>query len=208
MNITIITPPLFEPVTVAQAYEHLRWDAELEGSPAEEVYPLEDMIQRNIATARGFVEGGTRRSLMEQTIRLSGSGCGAYVELLRPPLIAIESVQFYDGGNVLQTVDESDYYVTDDLVPRLYMSLSFARTSMFARPDAFRVTYRTGYAPEAASPMTQQAAAANVPSELKDAVLIHVQLLSDRFDPAERADLERVRDALILTKKIHTFGWA
>jgi uncharacterized phiE125 gp8 family phage protein len=208
MNITIVTPPQFEPITVAEAYAHLRWDAEEEGSPPETVYPLQDLIERNIATARAFVEKGTRRSLVEQTIRLSVAGCRGYIDLLRPPFIAIESVQYFDSGNVLQTIDPADYYVTDgDEVPRLYMGQAFAFPMAFQRPDAFRVTYRTGYAPAAASPMTQEAAAANVPAMLKDAILIQVQLLSDRFDPKEREDLERARDALITHERVHTFGW-
>jgi uncharacterized phiE125 gp8 family phage protein len=217
MNITVVTPPLFEPVTVAEAAQHLRWDPELEGSPPEEVFPLQSLLERNIRTAREFVEKGTRRALVEQTIRLSGSAwgsapggrfrdCRRYVELLRPPLIEVLSLQYYDGANVLQTVDPANYYVSDDLVPRLYTSTGYAFPMFYERDDAVRVTYRVGYAPEAASPMTQKAAAANVPSMLKDAILLHVQILSDRFDRNEREDLERARDALITHNRVHTFS--
>lgn len=217
MNITVVTPPLFEPVTVAQAYEHLRWDPELEGSPPEEIFPLQGLIERNIRTAREYVEKGTRRALVEQTIRLSGGAWGSYpsgrfrecrnyIELLRPPFIELVSLQYYDGANVLQTVDAADYYVSDDLVPRLYTSTGYSFPMFYARDDAVRVTYRVGYAAEAASPMTQEAAAANVPAALKDAILLHVQILSDRFDRNEREDLERARDAIITQNRVHTFS--
>lgn len=217
MNITVVTPPLFEPVTVAEAYEHLRWDAELEGSPPEEVFPLQGLIERNIATARDFVEKATRRALVEQTIRLSGPAWGlpwpsrfrdrrSYIELLRPPFIEMVSVDFYDGANVLQTVGPANYYVSDDLVPRLHTASGYFFPPLYARDDALRVTYRVGYASEAASPMTQEAAAKNVPAALKDAILLQVQILSDRFDRNEREDLERARDALIIHNRIQTFS--
>lgn len=217
MNITVVTPPLFEPVSVAEAAQHLRWDPELEGSPPEEFYPQQAMLERNIRTAREFVEKGTRRALVEQTIRLSGSAWGSapagrfrdcrnYIELLRPPFIEVVSLEYYDGANSLQVVDPSNYYITDDLVPRLYVSTGYSFPAFYERDDAVRVTYRVGYAPEAASPMTQAAAAANVPAALKDAILIQVQLLSDRFDRNEREDLERARDALITQNRVHTFS--
>lgn len=216
MNITIVTPPQFEPVTLAEAYEHLRWDTEEEGSPPEVVYPLRSLIERNIKTAREYVEKATCRALVEQTIRLSGSAWGStsrgrfrdcrnYVELLRPPFIELLSLEFYDGGNALQTVAPADYYVSDDLVPRLYVGAGYAFPTFYERDDAVRVTYRVGYAAEAASPMTQEAAVANVPSELKDAILLQVQILSDRFDRSEREDLERARDALITHNRVQTF---
>lgn len=216
MNITVITPPPFEPVTVAQAYEHLRWDAEEEGSPLEPFYPLQSLVERNIATARDYVERATRRALVAQTIRLSSNGFGTgsegrfaasrcYLELLRPPLIEVLSVDYYDTANVLQPLDPSGYYVSDDLVPRLYLNSGFPASSLYARHDAARVTYRVGYAPEGSPPATQEDFAATVPAALKDAILLQVQILSDRFDKGEREDLERARDNLLLNYRVHTF---
>lgn len=216
MNITVITPPPFEPVTVAQAYEHLRWDPEEEGSPPETVYPLQGLIERNIATARDYVERATRRALVAQTIRLSSTSFGmvsrgrfvdsrCYLELLRPPLLEVLSVDYYDAANVLQPIDASDYYVTDDLVPRLHLVSGYSAPMFYARPDAARVTYRVGYAPEGSPPATQADYAATVPAALKDAILLQVQILSDRFDKGEREDLERARDNLLLNYRVHTF---
>ena len=49
MKITVLQPPPFEPVTLAEVHKHLRLD--LDGSPAS--HPDDDMLQRLIATARG-----------------------------------------------------------------------------------------------------------------------------------------------------------
>lgn len=224
MNITIVTPPPFEPVTVVEAYQHLRWDPEIVGSPPEEVFPLEETIKRNIASARTWVETQTRRALVDQTVRLSDAGfptpdCmwswfgwapwpgrrDAYIELLRPPLLEVLAVEYYDGFGNLRTVDPADYFTTDDLVPRLMFKDYRTPTDFARRSDAARVTYRAGYTPAGSPPSTQEEFAANVPSELKDAILIGVQLLSDRFDANEKADLERTRAALLYGKTVNTF---
>jgi uncharacterized phiE125 gp8 family phage protein len=67
MNIITVTPPPFEPVTLAEVYAHLR--LEPEGSPA--THEDDAMLQRQIATARAYVEQATRRALVLQTLRLS-----------------------------------------------------------------------------------------------------------------------------------------
>lgn len=222
MNITIITPPPFEPVSVAEAYAHLRWDQEEEGSPPMPFYPLEDLVQRNIRTAREFAEKNTRRALVEQTIRLSGAGfpgyaewgsgrawdeasyCG-YVELLRPPLLEVLSFEYFDETNVLRTIPAENYFVTDDLVPRLRFAEGFTAPCSYRRDDAVRVVYRVGYAPEGSPPTTQEEYAANVPAGFKDAILLDMQLRVDRFDKGEREDLERARDSLLASFTIPKF---
>ncbi len=222
MNITVVEVPPFEPVSIAEAYEHLRWDAEEEGSPPEAVYPLQSLIDRNIASARAYCEQVTRRAFVEQTIRLSGPGFPVmnvafsrnhddyesrtgWVELLRPPLLEVVSVQYYDTGRVLQTVSPSNYFTTDDLVPRLMFAENYAVPCTYRRDDAFRVTYRVGYTPEGSPPSSQAEYTANIPQGIKDSILIGVQLLSDRFDASEREDLERTRDNLLASYRIHTF---
>lgn len=210
MNIQTLVPPAFEPVTLEEAYTHLRWDTEDVGSPSETGYPLSDLISRNITSAREYVEQVTRRALIEQTLRyvLPGFTEGEwpcdwrikYVELLRPPLIAFLSVKYLDKNEVLQTLDPSHYYVDTDssIVPRLcFRSTLDPSIATDQRTDAVRIEWVAGY-PGAESPVASQAqAAANVPKALKDAILLQVQLLCDRFQKDERMDIERTRDALL-----------
>lgn len=214
MNITITTPPPFEPVTLAEVWKHLRLDPD--GSPLE--HPDDDMLQRHIATARQHVESMTRRSLVQQTVRLSmGSfpvSCDHWavswrrreavrkILLHRPPLIRVESVSYFDGDNALQTLSEADYYTTDEQVPELRFVAAFSAPTVYDRPDAVRVQYVAGYAPEGSPPATQEDYRANVPQWARDAVLISVQMLYDDMAPADAEKLERMREAMVQPNRI------
>lgn len=224
MNLSVIVPPPFEPVSMQEAYDHLRWDPEEEGDPSVAVYPLDNLLKRNITTAREWVEEQTRSALVEQTVRLTRGpssdrsvrrgwdwmvhgysenwGC---IELLKPPFIELVAVRYYDNKNVLQTVDPADYYVTQDLVPKLMFGHDIQMPNLYLRDDAIQIDYKVGYQPAGSPPSTQEDYAANVPSVFKDAILLKVQLLSDRFDPNERADLERALNSLIFGKTIAKF---
>lgn len=214
MNLITVTPPPFEPVTLAEVYAHLR--LEPEGSPA--THEDDAMLQRQIATARAYVEQATRRALVLQTLRLSAPGFadlargatathyrwvtppagGAIViPLYSPPLVAVTAVEYFDTDNALQTVDAASYYVADALVPELHFVAAFATPSTQTRPDAVRVTYQAGYAPDGSPPATQEDYAANVPQGLKDAILIGVQMLYDSITPADLERMERMREAIL-----------
>ena len=219
MNITVIVPPPFEPVTLAEVYKQLRLDPDISSSPVEISHPDDSLLAGYIQTAREFAETALRRALVQQTLRLScggfpshcqawrGAGCRIHevverVLLRRPPLIRVERGQFYDGANQLQTVDSTDYFVTDDLVPELRFTDGFATPTLYARPDALRVEYVAGYAPEGSPPTTQEEFAATVPQTFKDAILIGVQLLYDNLSTADREAMENMRTALLQTKRI------
>jgi uncharacterized phiE125 gp8 family phage protein len=224
--ITAVEPP-FEPVTVAEAYEHLRWDTETEGSPPAQVYPLETLVSRNIFTARAYVEQVTRRALVQQTLRmvlpsfpytrrLFSSRWGGdnewitrpyMIELRRPPFRELLSVQYLDKDEVLQTLAPSNYYMDTEssLVAQLWFRDTFdTDIATDQRNDAVRINWVAGYTPNGSPPTTQEDYAANIPKGIKDAILLQTQLLCDRFDPKERADIERVRDNLLASYTIHT----
>jgi uncharacterized phiE125 gp8 family phage protein len=214
MNLTVVTPPPFEPVSMEMVYTHLRLDPD--GSPL--THPDDDLLREHITTAREFVETGTRRALVQQTLRLSthafpiyAGGCWLSgwrssperIKLIRPPLIRVERVSYYDGENALVDLDPADYFVTDDLVPELRFAAGFAAPAVYNRPDALRIEYVAGYQPFGSPPdETQAAYAHNVPSALKNAVLIGVQLLYDNLPQNERDALELMRGSLIRTKQI------
>lgn len=211
MNLTVITEPAFEPVTLADVYRHLRLDPD--DSPA--THPDDPALERHITSARKIVELMARRALILQTLRLSMPGfpasCDTFaalrwmrrdlvreIRLHRPPLVAVDSVRYFDAENVLQTVDPSSYYTTDEQVPELRFTTSFVTPTVYDRPDAVRVQYRAGY-PDAGSPEggSQADAAANVPAPLKEAILMGVQLLYDDLSPADRTAIENMREATV-----------
>lgn len=216
MNLAVITDPPFEPVSLAQVYAQLRLDPDSDGdSPPTYSHPDDALLTGHIVSARQHVEAEARRSLVRQTLRLSmpswpvAEACWPRdrdvprrIRLVRPPVIGVLSVRYYDAENVLQTVSPGDYYVTDEQVPELRFVTTFVRPTLYDRPDAVRVEYEAGYAADDSPATTQEEAAANVPQTLKDAVLLGVQLLYDNLAQEDRDALERARAALIWPLKV------
>lgn len=215
MNIVVVTPPPVEPVTIEEAFVHLRLDDPTESNPDFAA------VQAQIVSAREQCEQITRRAFVQQTLRLThGSmppgpewiGWSRYrmaVDLLRPPLISVTAVRYFDSANALQTIAPENYFVTLDLVPRLRFISEFALPCTYERDDALQVEYVAGYAPvpadPAAEPPTEIDYRANVPASIKQAILLAVQLQYDELSPDKRKALEGARDALLSSYRIHTF---
>jgi uncharacterized phiE125 gp8 family phage protein len=191
MNITTIVAPRVLPVTMQEAYDQLRLDPE--GSPPE--HANDALILANLREAVGQAEKDSHRAFVQQTVRLSTAAFGC-IQLLRPPLIRVNSVKYFDGDNALQTVDPADYYVTDDVVPELRFLSGYGSPTVYARPDALRVEYVVGYAPTD-SPEDDAALRANVPAEIKGAIRLGLQLLYEALSPSDRESLERARRGLL-----------
>jgi len=210
-----LVPPALEPVTLAEVYRQLRLDP-FDSPPA---HPDDPMLLLHIATARWDAEDATRRSFVQQTLRLSGPSfhfdsprmrwCGPgrsewgvqTIDLLRQPISEIISVSYYDGENVLAEIEPEDYFLAGS---RLMFAQGFALPSVYmSRPDAVQVVYRAGY-PPANSPNDDYVS--NVPPPIKQAILIGVQLLYDELTPEKRTQLEQTRDALLSAFVVHTIA--
>lgn len=207
MQITVVVPPPFEPVTLADCYTHLRLDPL--GDPP--THPDDDMLRRQITTAREQVEQITRRAIIQQTLSISMfefpgwcSSCG--VELKRPPYVSGAAVTYYDANNVLQTLDPSFFYIdrSSDIVARLMLTGAGARPNVYCRRDAVRVTWVAGY-PRAGVAETQADYAANVPASIKDAILLGVQLLYDELAVDKRTKIEQMQMAILSSYHVHSF---
>jgi uncharacterized phiE125 gp8 family phage protein len=200
MELITITGPSVEPVTLATVYLHLRLDAD-ENSPADS-HPDDTMLTTFIAASRRQSEKITRRSFVAQRLRLTTDAfpTGGVV-LLRPPIIELNSVSYYDAVNALIVIDPSNYFLTaGDQKPRLQFIDAYAYPALYGREDALRIEYTAGYEPDDASPADY---AANVPDGIKAAILIGVQLLYDEMTPEKRQSLERARDALLHDFKVY-----
>lgn len=197
---SVIVPPPFQPVTLAEVYSHLRLDPE--GSPA--THPDDDMLSRHIRTATAEVERMTHRALVQQTLRMVRPSFPAQGIALRPPVQRIDAVRYYDGDNNLQTVTPESYFLSDDA--QLRFVTGFSAPVVYDRPDALRIDYVAGY-PTDGSPATQQEDyAGNVPSMVKDAILLGVQLLYDPLTPEQRDAVVRARAALLSSLVVHVLA--
>jgi len=213
MNILVVTPPLVEPVTMQQVFLHLR----LDDPEAPDDHPDYPLLVSQLAAARGKAEQDTRRAFIHQTLRIVGASqqavgwfwhwrtgsCG--IELRRPPFIEVLSVTYYDAQNAAQMIDPGDYYVTDDLVPRLMFVDGFSVPCTYRRDDAVRVDYIAGYPPKPASGSAPIDYRANVPDGIKQAILIGVQLQYDDLTGDQRESLEKARDSLLASFRVHSF---
>ena len=178
MSLTVVTPPAIEPVTFEMVYDHLH-------DPPQN----DDHFARLIASARTEAENFTEQAFIEQTLLYTSSRIVYYasncITLPRHPVISIESVEYYDSDNVLQTIDEADYYLTADGTLRFVEGFDYP--SLYARGDAVQIEYKAGYG----------ASAETVPEPIKQAILIGVELQYSPLSPAEREAAMHARDALL-----------
>lgn len=145
----------------------LTWRSRLVTAPAQEPIDLEyvreavlrvvngnvdnEYIGRQIVAARQVFEAETGRAAMEQTwqLILSGFPSGA-IELPRPPLIAVTSVEYLDADDDAQTLSgspaeyrvlPSGQFTAGKLLP--LAGASWPSTS--GEADAVTITYTAGY---------------------------------------------------------------
>lgn len=155
--ITVVTAPSIEPVTLSEAKAHLRVDSDI---TAEDT-----LITALIKAARETAEGRTWRAFLEQTLLLTLDDWpeGDVIELPRPPLIEVDSVQYYDVDGVLQTMAEADYQVDATSEPgRVMPAYDGSWPSLREVPNAVQIQYTAGYGDEAG----------DVPQKLKQAILL------------------------------------
>lgn len=192
MRIAVVTDPAAEPITRQNVYNWLRMDTT--GSPP--THPLDDEIDIAIAAARDGVERDTRRSLVARTYDLYVPNFCA--ELVRPPLISVQSIRYYDDANALQTLDSSIYFVTQDLVPKIALQDGQSWPITFQRKDAVIIRYIAGFEGTGSpADLTDR-----IPAPLKQACLVHVQMHLDYMKPADMQALRDAYDRLVSTWEV------
>jgi uncharacterized phiE125 gp8 family phage protein len=210
MNIITLTEPTQEPVSLAQVYEHLRLTPDV-GSPPS--HPDDDMLMRQIKTARADCEKRTRRAFVKQKLRLivdpqsrwwpwSVGGWewnrprgnrNCTIELKRPPVVQVTQVSYFDSANALVNVDPSNYFVTDDEPARIQFVNGFHVGDAYRRADALRIDYWAGY-PFDDSP---EDLVGNVPAPIVAAILLGIELQYDSVSTDQRTALYAAQTALL-----------
>jgi uncharacterized phiE125 gp8 family phage protein len=160
MGLKLITAPTSEPVTLAEARTALRLDAD---NTADDGH-IEAVL---IPAARAVAEQETGIALMERELELGLDEfpCHGSISLLTAPLIALESVKYYDTAGQLQTLDAANYLVDDHCEPPavdLAPNCSWPATQ--CRANAVLVLFTAGHAD-----------AADVPKNVTAFMLAHIQ---------------------------------
>lgn len=152
MGLTRLTAPSEEPVSLAEAKQHLRVDHSADDS----------LISALIATAREAAETRTGRALVSQTWRSTHAAWPQDIALPRPPLVSVQAVTYLDDEGLRQTLAASAYQViTDSLVGSIVPAYGASWPSARNEPGSIRIDYTAGYG-----------SAANVPQALKAWMLL------------------------------------
>lgn len=130
--IKVITQPTIEPVSLAEAKDHLR------------IYHNEEdtLIDSYVKAARQYAEKVlTWRAFIKQTIRYSLDGFPAgNLELPRPPLIEVDSVKYTKDGTETTLTADVDYTVETGFEPGYIIP-----ANSWPSADKVTVEYKAGY---------------------------------------------------------------
>lgn len=214
LALDVIIPPPFEPITLEEVYLHLRLTP-FDSPPG---HPDDPMLRLFIKAARLDAENFTRRAFIEQTLRLRIGGTSRLtrscwggantfeegpLNLPRGNILGLASVRYWDGDNADQLIDPTSYYEAGGT---LAWGIGYSLPALYGRPDALRIEFRAGYAPIGSPPVDVEDYRANVPEDIRAALLIGVQLLYDELTPEKRRALEMARDSLLSSYVIHTIA--
>ena len=130
----------------------------------------ENLIETLITAARQMCEDYLFRKIGVQTVELRNKGFpvnNAPISL-PAPLISVTSIKYLDGDNIEQTLDSSEYVVSDSEPGLITPVNSWPETS--AAGDSLRIVFVAGYSDPGESPMQSEA----LPKTIKIAMLMQI----------------------------------
>ena len=169
MGLRLITPPVAEPVSLAEVKADLRID-----------HTDDDVrLARLITEARQSIDGprtSFMRSLMPQTWELVLDGYPiSEIRLPTAPVASITSIKYDDADGVEQTISANDYYLDEASEPPWVVPAATGwPVGTLAAVNAVRVRFVSGYANADA-----------VPGDIKGAIRLKVQQAYDGTDTSK-----------------------
>lgn len=195
-GLQVTSQPALEPVTLDEAKAYMRVDINTEDA----------LITALIVSARSMVELHLRRALIEQTLELTYDSQPEqdFIELPRPPMISLESVEYFGDDDLAQAFDITELIADASKSPAV---LRLKRSSVWPvslRPQASLVfEYKAGYG----------TAASSVPGPIKTAIMTIVAAWFEQRGQMEQmsssqfGDLSRIPPmalAMLAPYKVHT----
>lgn len=167
MTVRVVTAPVYEPVTRAQAKLWAKVDTDLSADDA-----IFDML---VKAMREYAENITGRTFVQRSLQLILPD----TQLLHidrrtrigfclpyPPLVSVSSITYIDTDGTQQTLDAADYDVHTWREPGIVVQdWNSSWPSYRSEPDAWRLNYLAGYAP--GSPQDEAAHQEVLPAALK-----------------------------------------
>lgn len=161
MKYHVTTPPTAEPVTLADAREHLHEVAY--GSPPE--HPNDSQIVRAIKSAREFCEQYLERSLAAQTITMVVDNFSKPLLLPNGPIQSVESITYVDENGATQML-ATTVYELETFGNKIRLKYGQVYPNTRVQDDAVTITYVAGYT-NGESPDTYP-----LPEPIKSAMLL------------------------------------
>lgn len=109
------TEPSYQPITLAEARNHLRLVAS--GSPAS--HPDDDTVETYIKAATSYAESRTNKVYAQRTFTLKRDKFAETMELPVYPVLSVDSITYIDINEVEQTMAASNYQVITDRIPAI-----------------------------------------------------------------------------------------
>lgn len=158
MALTWVSGPAVEPISLAEAKNHLRVD----------VTDDDVLIEASIESARGLAEIITRRALITQTWKyiLDEFPSGDEIELPLPPLQSVTSITYKDQDGTASTFATASYIVDTDADPGkvvLAYNRSWPSTTLYPS-GAVTIQFVAGYGD----------GAVDVPQMIRQAMLLMI----------------------------------
>lgn len=180
MGYVVTTAPSIEPVTLIDAKLHLRVDHALDDSS----------ISTLITAARETVEKRSKRTLISTAYRLDQCEFATYtgpICIEKGPLIAVQSVKYYDTAGTLQTIASTNYRtdVTERRGYVLPVSGYVWPVVQIQRPNAVQVAFTAGYG----------TAATDVPAAARQAMLLLIGTWYENRESVSESEMMKVPDA-------------
>jgi uncharacterized phiE125 gp8 family phage protein len=167
--------PSVEPITLADALVHLRADAD---SGANDAY-----VTTLIAVARQACEERIERTLIQSAWTLTLDSFPEAIQLARPPIIAVQSIQYLDAAGTQQTLNPADYLL-DNVSQPGFVVPAYGKAWPETRDqiNAVVVSYTAGYG----------AAPADVPSPIRQWLLLAIgDMYANRNASSDKPSVKR-----------------
>lgn len=187
-GLVLVTPPAIEPLTLAEAKDHLRVDSTDEDS----------LIEPLITAARIYAETFTRRAFITRTYDLFLDGFPAETEIClpRPPLQSVTYLKYTDLGGNLVTISSGDYIVDTASQPgRLSLQYLKFWPTYQQIANSVRLRFVAGYGN----------AAADLPRSLQQAMLLiigHWYENRETVAPGALAEVPMAAQSLLWSERI------
>lgn len=158
--------PSYLPVTLTDALEQLDFGTVTDADKRK--------IENNLFPAVEMAEDDSQRSFASQTWKLRMDFFPPVVELRRPPIVSVDSVQYIDLDGATQTWSSSNYDTDLSSAPGRIIpaDTSTGWPSTNDEPNAVIVTFTAGYVNEA------------VPAKAIKAILLALKALYYDCDPS------------------------